>query len=269
MPNLKLKIGCTAQELERAQRLRFEVFDLEMNKNPGFKPPASGLDKDEFDGICEHIIVIDEDKGLVVGTYRMLLRSVADRHQGFYSETKFNIDAIKKLPGEQLEVGRSCVHKDYRDNQVLNLLWQGIVQYTIAHQAKYIFGCANILTADLREIQEYCSMFKTLGLLGEMHVTPRHPAHAISIDGLEVPNPKEIYQKLPTLFKGYMNIGLKVCGLPVKGDFGTAVFFVVLDIQNMNKSYKRRFFGDYLATICFLFISFLDPCASLNPSWFL
>ena len=247
MSDLKLKIGCTLEELKKAQRLRFEVFDLEMNKNPELTN-SGGIDRDEFDDICEHIIVTDESKGMVVGTYRMLLGEAASRHHGFYAETKFDLSAVKRLAGGLLEVGRSCVHKDYRDNQVLNLLWQGIVQYAIKNKVKYIFGCANIMTANLSEISEYYNMFEVLGLIHNIGISPKDKAHAIPIDEkIEVANPKKAYANLPTLFKGYMNIGLKVCGYPVKGDFGTAVFFVLLDIQNMNKSYKRRFFGDYLA----------------------
>lgn len=247
MPDLKLKIGCTPEELKKAQKLRYEVFDLEMNKNLGLAN-SGGVDEDEFDDICEHIIVVDESRDMVVGTYRMLLGEAASRHHGFYSETKFNLNAVKRLDGGLLEVGRSCVHKDYRDNQVLNLLWQGIVQYTIKNKVKYIFGCANIMTADLHKISEYYSIFKVLGLIHPIDVLPKDKEHAIAIDEkIEAANPKKAYAGLPTLFKGYMNIGLKVCGYPVKGDFGTAIFFVLLDIQNMNRSYKRRFFGDYLA----------------------
>ena len=245
-PNLQLKIGCTPEELKKAQRLRFEVFDLEMaGRSKSFARDA--LDKDEFDPACEHIIVVDADKDIVVGTYRMLLDSVASKSGGFYSETKFNMDAIKRLEGAKLEVGRSCVHKDYRDHRVLNLLWQGITQYTVKNQVKYIFGCANLMTSDPQEISRYFCAFKALGLFHDhLHVLPK--SHPIKVDeNLKIENPKKMYDELPTLFKGYMNVGLKVCGYPVVGDFGIAVFFVLLDIQNMNSTYKKRFFGDYLS----------------------
>ena len=246
MANLRLKIGCTPEDLKKAQRLRFEVFNQEMNKD---ERPLSDtlLDQDEFDDICEHIIIVDTKRDIVVGTYRMLLDSAAGKNKGFYSQTKFNLEAIKRLEGPLLEVGRSCVHKDYRDRQVLNLLWQGIVQYAVAHEVKYIFGCANILTADPYQVSEYFCMLKAMGLFLDMGISPLKAKHAIAIDeNLTIDNPKAVFNKLPTLFKGYMNVGLKVCSYPVMGDFKTAVFFVLLDIQNMNKVYKRRFFGDYL-----------------------
>ena len=246
MPELKLKIGCTQEELKQAQSLHYEVFGLEMNTR-GIPHDRNDLDSDEFDACCEHIIVTDTENHQVVGTYRMLLDGVAKDHHGFYSEGKFNIDNIKKLPGYKLEVGRSCVHKDYRHNQVLNLLWQGIVRYAMDHQVRYIFGCANIMTANPQAISAYFNMFKHLGLYQDLGASPVHPREAIvPSEEISVANPKKLYNNLPTLFKGYMHVGLKVCSLPVEGDFGTAVFFVLLDIAHMNPSYKRRFFGHYL-----------------------
>lgn len=249
LTNLQLKIGCTPDELKKAQRLRFEIFNIEMDA--GVKPTeASVLDCDEFDDICDHIIIVDTDKDMVVGTYRLLLGTVAAQHKGFYSETKFNLESIKRLEGGLLEVGRSCIHKDYRRSQALNLLWQGIAQYCKSHQVRYIFGCANIMTADSRQVNEYFCMLKKLDLVQKIGVEPVDKKQAIIIDeNIPVDNPKKIFKKLPTLFKGYMSLGLKVCSYPVKGDFGTAVFFVLLDMQDMNKSYKRRFLGNYLNEI--------------------
>lgn len=248
MSNLRIKIECTPQELQKAQMLRFEVFYSEINKNPASVHPE-GIDVDPFDPYCGHIIVIDDDSGKVVGTYRMMLDAAAREHIGFYSETQFNLGPVKKLEGIKLEVGRACVHKDYRDGYVLNLLWRGIVQYAVAHEVRYIFGCANIMTSDAGRISEYFCAFKKLGLFHDLQVTAKDKNHMIAVnEDLKIESAQKLYHRLPTLFKGYMNVGLKICSYPIADEFGTAVFFTLLDIQNMNQVYKKRFFGGYLSS---------------------
>lgn len=246
MSHLKVKIASNQEEIKQAQRLRYEVFNLEINGSSRSNG-SSGLDQDDFDPVCDHLVIIDTNKDTVVGTYRLLLESVAKKNHGFYTETKFNIDSFKNLDGGLLEVGRSCVQKDYRNRIVLNLLWEGIAQYTILHRVRYIFGSANIMTSDPKAINRYFSMFKQFGLYENMGITPRDKKHAISIDeSVKVDGPEKLFENLPTLFKGYMHIGLKVCGYPVEGDFKTALFPVLLDIKRVNRIYRRKFYGDYL-----------------------
>ena len=246
MGNIAYKIGCTPEELEQSLRLRFEVFHLEI-KGEVRAPNDTRLDHDKFDDVCEHLIIVDTKTNLVVGTYRMLLDSVAKKNFGFYSETKFNIESIKRLEGRSLEVGRSCVQKEYRDKSVLNLLWQGICQYTVANGVRYIFGSANIMTEEPHVASEFFAMFKAAGLFKDLGVRAVDKRHKIELDeNITVENPKKLFNALPTLFKGYMSVGLKVCGYPSLGDFGGILFPVILDIKDMSKSYKRRFFGNYL-----------------------
>lgn len=246
MGNVICKIGCTPKELKQALRLRYEVFHLEM-KGESASADDSRLDHDRYDDVCEHLMIIDKRSHRVVGTYRMLLDTVAQKNFGFYMETKFNIESIKRLPGRLLEVGRSCVHKDYRDKSALNLLWHGICEYTMAQGVRYIFGSANIMTADPRLAGEFFAMFKALGLFKDMGVRAVDQRHRVELDeAIHLDDPKKFFDRLPTLFKGYMSVSLKVCGYPSLGDFGTILFPVILDIKNMDKSYKQHFLGDYL-----------------------
>jgi hypothetical protein len=101
------------------------------------------------------------------------------------------------------------------------------------------------MTKDVKALSEFFGMFKALGLYQDMDISPAHPTLAIKIDEhINVDNPRKIFNKLPTLFKGYMLMGLKVCGRPVQGDFGTAVFPVLLNLKNTNQSYKKHFLGN-------------------------
>ena len=154
MGNYVYKFASTPQELTQALQLRFEVFKIELLGKTN-SSSDSCIEKDDFDSFCEHLIIIDTTKNQVVGTYRLLLDSVAEANNGFYSETKFNIQNVRQLEGKLLEVGRSCIHKNYRNQQILNLLWQGITQYAIKHHVQYIFGNASLMTDDPQRISQY------------------------------------------------------------------------------------------------------------------
>ena len=249
MTHLIIKTIGSREELQAAQRLRFEVFNREMNS--GLKTSeAAGLDQDAFDDDCDHLIVKDEKKGAVVGTYRLLRGEKAREGKGFYSEQEFDLSAVKRLDGELLEVGRSCIHKDYRKKSVLNLLWQGIAQYAKTYKVRFIFGCASIFTVDPAEVSEIYHALKTGGYMGDVPVMPKDKRNQTKIQGKNPSSSfEDVLAKLPTLFQGYLTIGIKVCGQPVLDpEFGTTDFFILLDICHMNKAYKKRLFGDYLVS---------------------
>ncbi len=121
MSDFDIKITTDPKEIREAQKLRFQVFNLEMKKGlqTSYK---SGLDVDDFDPSCDHLIVRDRTSKEVVGTYRLLLGSQASKNLGFYSEREFDLEKIKALDGELLELGRSCARKDFRD-RALNALF--------------------------------------------------------------------------------------------------------------------------------------------------
>lgn len=158
--NYSVCIAETAPQVKAAQRLRFEVFNLEMNEGLS-SSRETGLDQDRYDEHADHLLVIDRTIDRVVGTYRMLKKSVANLNGGFYSEGEFDLTNLKQLPVEILEMGRSCVHQDYRSNSVINLLWAGIAKYLELSRAKFLFGCGSLHTHDSDEISEIYSYLKS------------------------------------------------------------------------------------------------------------
>jgi putative hemolysin len=139
MADFEVKIATDPREIVEAQRLRFQVFNLELNKGL-LSSYETGLDVDEFDPFCNHLIVRDIKSSDVVGTYRMMRGAQARQRLGFYSEKEFNLSHIKKLDGELLELGRSCARKDFRDRALLPLMWEAIVDYVRVHRVRYLFG---------------------------------------------------------------------------------------------------------------------------------
>lgn len=243
MSDFEIKITSDEGEVREAQKLRFEVFNLEMKKGLSASYER-GLDIDEYDPFCQHLIVRDRHSRQVVGTYRLLLGSQAQKRIGFYSEREFDLEKIKSLQGELLELGRSCAHKDFRDKALIPLMWEAIAHYVSQHRVRFLFGCASVHTTDPREVSEFYSLLKEkYHAPGEYRV---HPAPGRSFpeldEGVRIEDPQALFFRLPSLIKGYLRIGALVCGPPaLDAEFGTADFFVLLDISRLSNEYLGRF----------------------------
>jgi putative hemolysin len=242
MADLEIKITTDPSEIQEAQRLRFQVFNVEMDK--GLKASyATGLDSDEFDRYCEHLIVRDLSSKEVVGTYRLLLGSRARNSIGYYSEREFDLENIKKLDGEFLELGRTCARKDFRDRALIPLMWEAIAQYISTHQVRFLFGCGSLYTTRVDKVSEIYSMLKRKFYGPEAYrVAPIAHCKFEGLDSdVKTDDEQSLFVKLPSLIKGYLRIGALVCGPPaLDEEFGTADFFLLLDFSTMSSDYLRR-----------------------------
>ena len=150
--NLAVRLATTDEEIDAAQALHYRVFYQEMQANPTAENRARERDFDRFDAIFDPLLVISEDRlnhgGDVVGTCRVLRRSVADRHDGFYSTTEYDIAPLLRIDGEITELGRSCVDPEYRTRPTMQLLWQAIAAYVFEHNIQMMSGCASMPGAD-------------------------------------------------------------------------------------------------------------------------
>ena len=158
-PFFEVKIAEYLSEVESALKLRFKVFNLELHQ--GLESSyETGFDSDVYDTFCDHLIVKDRQLDKVVGTYRLLRQEKAENNFGFYSENEFDLTRIKKLGGHVLELGRSCVAKEYRSLAVVNLLWVGIARYIEIHNISAMFGCASFHTNNENEISQAFAYLK-------------------------------------------------------------------------------------------------------------
>jgi putative hemolysin len=242
MADFEVKIATEPGEIEQAQRLRFQVFNLELNK--GLKASyGRGLDMDEFDPYCDHLIVRDRKSGQVVGTYRLLRGSQARRNIGFYSEKEFDLKEIKKLDGELMELGRSCARKDFRDRALLPLMWEAISEQVRKHHVRYLFGCGSLYCTDAAEISAVYSLLKSKYYApDDFRVWPLGARQFLGLDDAPAPvDEQALFQKLPGLIKGYLRAGALVCGPPaLDEDFGTTDFFLLLDFTALKGEYLKR-----------------------------
>ncbi len=241
-----VKIAENHEEVEKAQRLRYEVFNIEQGR--GLKMSEKyGIDFDEFDQYCMHLLVIEKSSDKAIGTYRAHLGCIANSAKGFYSSKEYEIHGLYKIADKCLELGRTCVSSDHRSGAIIALLWGGIVELLARSDLTYLLGCVSLEGTNSKTgwaIHEYIS--RTYPSFTEFSVLPR-PGFR-----LEKP-PKDEIEKLlkdeaalikmiPPLLKGYLRLGAHVCGEPaLDKEFGTIDFFILLDMDKVPDRYKRHF----------------------------
>ena len=139
--HLTVRLASSASDVIAAQRLRYKVFCEEMGAE---LHRHDGRDVDQFDALCEHLIVVDEALDKVVGTYRILAPWGARAAKQMYSEGEFRIDSLRPIAHEIFEVGRACIHPAYRSSGALARLWTGLGTYVRENNVKYLAGCASV-----------------------------------------------------------------------------------------------------------------------------
>jgi putative hemolysin len=218
--HLRVAMAHTETEVIEAKRLRYRVFAEELGARlPTLTP---GVDHDIFDPFCEHLIVRDEARGRIVGTYRILSPEGAKRVGSYYSETEFDLTRLHYLRSRIVEVGRCCIDPEYRSGAVIALLWSGVAGYMLHNDYDYLIGCASIGMADGGH--NAASIYARLG----EHMSP-----------LEC----RVFPRcaLPML-KGYLRVGAWVCGEPAwDPDFNTADLLLLLPMSRISERYSRHF----------------------------
>ncbi len=232
---ISLSLASNEDEVRAAQALRFRVFAEEMGARVKSREP--GLDQDLFDPYCDHLLVQNDETGEVIGTYRILRPEQARQLRSYYSDTEFDLTRFNSLRSQLVEVGRSCVHPDYRTGAVITLLWAGLAQYMQTRGYQYLMGCASMTMADGGHLA--ASLYQQLSLThlapAEWRVTPRC---ALPLAALN----QQLKVEIPPLIKGYLRLGAMICGEPAwDPDFNTADFMILLPMQKLNQRYARHF----------------------------
>jgi L-ornithine Nalpha-acyltransferase len=241
--DLEVKLASNLTELDAAMRLRFEVFNLELQEGLA-SSYGRGYDTDAYDAYCDHLIVKDTTSGEVVGTYRLLRGSQAERHIGFYSENEFDLSNLKRLRGEALELGRSCIASTHRSFATLNLLWSAITKYAIDRNLRRLFGCASLHVSEPSEVQPVYSYLRANHFAPEKYrVYPVESCRmTISEDSEEGASSRAALRKLSPILKGYLRAGAMICGAPAyDAEFGTADVLAILEMEKMAGRYKQHY----------------------------
>jgi putative hemolysin len=247
-----VRLAESGAEVAAAQSLRYHVFYEEMRALPTPEMAARRQDFDAFDDVCDHLLVIDQSRPAgesVVGTYRLIRQEVAEAKGGFYSASEYDISGLlARNPNARfLELGRSCVHPDYRTNATIQLLWRGITGYILAHNIDFMFGCGSLGGTDPD------ALALPLSYLHHEHLAPpelrvrAHPHLYVPMDRMprEAINPRVALRALPPLIKGYLRLGGYVGdGAVVDRQFNTTDVFILVPVSRITDRYHSHFVAD-------------------------
>lgn len=249
----RLRLAHTVEDRDAACRLRFKVFNIELGEGleSSYK---TGLDSDQFDLFCEHLLVEDKLESnparRVVGTYRMQSGDTAARNLGYYSEQEFNFAPYEPLRGGVLELGRASIAREHRTPEVLTLLWRGIAQYANDMGLRYLIGCSSLNSQDpaegwqmYRQLEHYrvSPEFETVPTAAYACPAEQEGAYA-QPSLIQQESPAPALTKVPKLLRTYLAIGARI-GAPPAWDqeFGTIDFLTLLDLRLLSPSARNRF----------------------------
>jgi putative hemolysin len=255
--DLTVRLADGVADVDAAQHLRYRVFYEELEAKPDAEALASRRDADRYDPICDHLLVVrkgaalgpDEirvNDGEVVGTYRLLRQSVAERNEGFYTQGEFEIaPLIARHSGLKfLELGRSCVLKPYRTKPVVELLWQGIWNYVRLYDLDVMLGCASLEGTDPTHHAMGLSFMAQHSAAPPEWQVSALPSRRIEMNLLPPAkvDARRALRMLPPLIKGYLRIGCYVGdGAVIDHQFNTIDVLIILPVSAINPRYFSYF----------------------------
>ncbi len=245
--NLEVFVVSGSDKIKAAQSLRYQVFFEEMGAKAGLDTLESKLDVDEFEELCDHLLVVEHQDGggyNVVGTYRLLRREAMQKIGRFYTDSEFDISLIKQYRGNILEVGRSCVHPNFRNRSVMQLLWRGIGAYVSKFNIGLMFGCASFHGTDPKDHA------MALSYLYHYHLAPKEicpralESRYIEMNLMpkEEVDAKSVFPILPPLIKGYLRLsGYIGDGAVIDYDYNTTDVSIVVKTNLVTEKYATRY----------------------------
>ncbi|MGO9316816.1 MAG: GNAT family N-acetyltransferase [Terracidiphilus sp.] len=253
----RVRLAESVEDRDAACRLRFKVFNIELNEGLS-SSYQTGLDTDQFDLFCEHLLVEDKLESnparRVVGTYRMQSGATAARNLGYYSEQEFDFAPYEPLRADILELGRASIDREHRTPEVLTLLWRGIAQYANDMGLRYLVGCSSLTSKDpvegwrvYRQLERYrvSPEFETVPTAAyacpsEQEGAQAQPSPRQQDPSMDTVTP--IQTQVPKLLKTYLALGARLGGPPAwDREFGTIDFLTLLDLKMLLPSARNRF----------------------------
>lgn len=246
--DVEIKLAENEAEVEAAQRLRYRVFYEEYKAKPSAEMAEHRRDMDSFDQVADHLIVLDnsikDPIDRIVGTYRLLRHEAADEHGRFYTSDEYDIGPLLQSGSRLLELGRSCVLADYRTRPVLQLLWEGIIEFMLDHKVGTMFGCASLHGTDIDALSQQ------LAYLHHYHLAPADVRPRalderyvdMNLHAKDDIDEREVFKSLPPLIKGYLRVGCTIGeGAVIDHQFNTTDVCIVLPMKKFAPRYRKHY----------------------------
>jgi putative hemolysin len=249
----RLRLAESVGDRDAACGLRFKVFNIELGE--GLESSnQTGLDSDQFDLFCEHLLVEDKLSRRVVGTYRMQSGRSAARNLGYYSGQEFDLVPYEPLRAGILELGRASIDRDHRTPEVLTLLWRGIAQYATCMGLRYLIGCSSLNSREPAEGWQMYSQLEQYRVSPEFETVPtvsyacpneqegRYSQQPAQQESQSLRTHTHTSVRIPRLLKTYLAIGARIAAPPAwDREFGTIDFLTLLDLKLISPAARNRF----------------------------
>ena len=242
----QVRLARTADDLRAAQRLRYDVFVDELGGSGPLVDHAARLEKDHLDPFFDHLLLIEQRSTKVVGVYRLMRAEKAAEAGGFYSASEYDLTPLLTSGRRVLELGRSCLHPEYRGGTAMHHLWQGLAHYVAQHKIDLLFGVASFHGTDVTTLAQ------PLSLLHHRHLAPpEYRVRALEksyqnmglIDEAHLDRKAAMVQ-IPSLIKAYLRFGGSVGdGAFVDHDFNTVDICLIMDTHGMSERQSRLYSG--------------------------
>lgn len=253
--SLEARLAGNRRDIKQAQKLRYKVFYQDGDAIADARTLLARRDKDAYDKICDHLLVIDHAKPTrsgkqrVVGTYRLLRQDIAEHHDGFYTESEFDISGLTARHRDLrfVELGRSCVSPPYRNKRTVELLWQGIWSYVRQHRLDVMIGCASLNGTDPDRLALPLSFLHHFAAAPDSWRAGPQPARRVEMNRIAKHriDHKAALRELPPLIKGYLRLGAYIGdGAVIDDQFGTTDVLIVLPVSAIKARYIEHFSAD-------------------------
>jgi putative hemolysin len=244
-----VRLAKSSDDMLAVQRLRYEVFVRELGGGGALVDHEAGLERDHLDPFFEHLLLIDTKRDDIVGVYRLMTADRAKDAGGFYSENEYDLTRLKSSGRRLLELGRSCLHADYRGGTGMYHLWSGLARYVAVHQIEVLFGVASFHGTNVKSFAE------PLSLLHHRHLAPdvlRVCASSKSFQNMDLIDEAHLDRRaammqMPSLIKAYLRLGGCVGeGAYVDHVFNTIDVCLIMDTDQLSARHARIYNGKTL-----------------------
>lgn len=247
-PAFRTALASCDASLRAAQKLRYDVFVRECGADGALVDHDAGLEIDAFDDNCDHLVLYDDVQDLAVGVYRLIREHHAAALGRFYSESEYDLSALRQSGRRLLELGRSCLHPDYRGGEAMFHLWSALARYVAEHEIALLFGVASFPGASVSRHAQALSLLHHR-YLAPASIRPRAitaQARAMDTVGPDAPQDRlAAMRETPALIKAYLRLGGRVGdGAFLDTQFNTTDVCMVLDTEQLNDRHARIYGAD-------------------------
>ena len=246
-PDFLLKLAETVEDIQAAQRLRYDVFVAEMGGDGPMVDHDARLERDKFDPFFDHLMLLDQTRGdsvadQIIGVYRLLRDDQMPNVGQFYTEGEYDLSVLKNSGRKLLELGRSCLNAEYRGGTAMYVLWNGLGEYVRDHGVEILFGTASFHGTDLDALAD------SLSILHHRHLAPEElrvralPQHYTEMNRKAPDELDRIaaMRAVPALIKGYLRLGGFVGeGAYIDRDFNTTDVCLVMDTERLSATQQK------------------------------